>query len=140
VDPISVTVAVILGVALYKHWRGDTNPPSGLPIVIPPASPYPGPPANLAPPDGTLPITPPYPPNLSPWGYQQLKYPFGTTIIDLVDGQLIVGRIENHYHPPGMAGVTAHDWHKGLTAYRPTQPWMKVPTDVSAGDVADAAT
>jgi hypothetical protein len=135
-DPITITVGLLGLWGLYKLVQSKTPPP--YPIVIPPSGPWPTVtpagalcPPNLAPPPGVVPITAPFPADLSPWGYRQLKYPKGTTVIDMVDGQLIVGRLEWHYHPPGMQGVTATGCHKGLTAYRPKgdMPWVQIAGD-----------
>ncbi len=131
-DPLTIALALIAAWGVSKLV--GTSAPAGFPIVIPPATPWPTQtpagalcPPNLPLPLDVVPITPPFPKDLSPWGYKQLGHPKGTVIIDVVNGQLIVGRLEWHYHPPGMAGVTATGCHKGLTAYRPKMPWVQVP-------------
>lgn len=133
-DPLTIALGLLGLWGLTKLLTGGSPP--AFPIVVPPTSPWPDqtPPGGLCPPNlpapaGTVPITSPFPKDLSPWGYKQLKYPKGTKIIDMIDGQLIVGRIETHYHPPGMQGVTATGCHKGLTAYRPTMPWVSTEPD-----------
>lgn len=124
-DPLTVAVALLTAWGLTKML--GANAPTGFPIIIPPSGPYPAPPSNLPPPTDCAAMTAPFPKDISPWGYKQLHYSFGTTIVDMVDDVLVVARIENHYHPPGMTGVTATGWHKGCTVYRPKLPWVEVP-------------
>lgn len=126
-DPITIAIGLLTLWGLSK--LAGSAAPTGLPIIVPPTTPWPSVtpagalcPPNLPPPTGTKPIGPPYPAGLSPWGYKQLHYAKGTIVIDVVDGQMIVGRLETHYHPPGMQGVTATGCHRGLTAYVPIKP------------------
>jgi len=135
-DPLTITAALLAawGATKWLTSSGNASPP-GFPIVIPPDPSQPWPsvtpagalcPPNLPPPPDTVPIGPPYPKDLSPWGYKQLGHPKGTVVIDVVNGQLIVGRLETHYHPPGTEHVTATGCHKGLTAYVPSKPWLQI--------------
>ena len=135
-DPLTIALALLAAWSVSK-WLGPagSTSPAGFPVVIPPDPAQPWPtvtptgalcPPNLPAPADTVPITAPYPKDLSPWGYKQLKYPKGTVIIDVVNGQLVVGRLETHYHPPGTEHVTATGCHKGLTAYVPSKPWLQI--------------
>lgn len=133
-DPITIA-AGLLGLWGLSRLLSNT---SNLPIVIPPDQPWPTVtppgadcPPNLPVPLGLVAIRPPWPSPqfgaaISPWGYKQLKHPLGTRIIDVVAGELVVARIEYHFHPVGMKGVTAWGCHRGASVYRPTGQWVQI--------------
>lgn len=134
-DPLSIALALLAAWGVSKLLAADK--PTGFPVVIPPAAPWPDAPVdapcpqNPPRPSDLIVMVPPYPEGvtaaaLSAWGYKQLKYPKGTLVIDTLADQLVVARLEYHYHPPGTPHVTATGCHKGATLYRPTMPWVQI--------------
>jgi hypothetical protein len=48
--------------------------------------------------------------------------PYGTTVPFEIDGQKYMGRVEQHYHPPGFKGERKgwgpSGWHRGVSVYK----------------------
>ena len=57
-------------------------------------------------------------PTLQSWAAEQLVYPLGTIVRDVVDGRPAIARIECHDRYGADPG-RAPSWHKGTSVYAP---------------------
>lgn len=110
----------------------------------------------VLPPAPSVPQIPGYQPGVPPTGYRPLasnenteavqqnamriwketqKLPYGSQAPFEIDGQKYVGRVEQHYHPPGFKGERKgwgpSGWHRGISVYKAinqtTQPSVNTP-------------